>query len=72
MNNFTEGVDFYFNEQCLMVLTATYHLKRGTCCGNVCLHCPYTYENVPEPERTAILKEKKNALINNHEKNNSS
>ncbi|MGM0945821.1 MAG: DUF5522 domain-containing protein [Bacteroidota bacterium] len=33
--------DYYFNEQGLMVFTAQYHLKRGYCCGNGCLHCPY-------------------------------
>lgn len=24
-----------------MVFTATYLLKRGTCCGSGCRHCPY-------------------------------
>jgi hypothetical protein len=38
-----EGVDFYFNEAGLMVLTESYHLKRGTCCKNKCLHCPWKY-----------------------------
>lgn len=42
-----EGIDFYFNEQGLMVLTEKYHLERGRCCGNGCRHCPYNYENVP-------------------------
>ena len=23
------------------VFTETYHLKRGSCCGNDCKHCPY-------------------------------
>nr|WP_317043973.1 DUF5522 domain-containing protein [Ekhidna lutea] len=23
-----------------------YHRKRGYCCGNACLHCPYNHENV--------------------------
>ena len=23
------------------VFTKTYHLKRGSCCGNGCKHCPY-------------------------------
>jgi len=32
--------DFYF-ENGLMVLTAAYHLKRGSCCGEGCRHCPY-------------------------------
>jgi len=53
-----EGEDFYYNEQGLMVLTEKYHLEKGYCCGNGCKHCPYDYENVPEPRRSE-LKEKK-------------
>lgn len=60
-----EGVDFYFNEQGLMVLTAAYHLKRGRCCGNGCLHCPYDYENVKEPKKTQLLEARKRK--NEHE-----
>jgi len=25
-----------------LVFTASYHLKRGYCCGSGCRHCPYT------------------------------
>ena len=32
--------DYYF-EGALMVFTAAYHLKRGSCCGSGCRHCPY-------------------------------
>ncbi len=39
--------DFYF-EDGLMVFTAAYHLKRGSCCGRACRHCPYDHENVPQ------------------------
>lgn len=28
------------------VFTEYAHLKRGKCCGNVCRHCPYGWENV--------------------------
>jgi hypothetical protein len=38
-----EGVDYYFNEQGLMVFTAQYHLNRGYCCKNKCKHCPWNY-----------------------------
>lgn len=38
--------DYYFNEQGFVVFTASYHLKRGTCCGNGCLHCPFEHINV--------------------------
>ncbi|MBC7915204.1 MAG: hypothetical protein H7Y07_13885 [Pyrinomonadaceae bacterium] len=34
-------IDYYFNEQGLMVFTKEYHLKRGYCCTNGCLHCPW-------------------------------
>jgi hypothetical protein len=42
--------DFYF-EDGLMVFTAAYHLKRGSCCGKACRHCPYDHENVPQDDR---------------------
>lgn len=32
--------DYYF-EGDNMVFTASYHLKRGYCCGSGCRHCPY-------------------------------
>jgi len=54
-----EGEDFYYNEEGLMVLTEKYHLERGYCCGNGCRHCPYDYENVPEPRRAELLTKKK-------------
>lgn len=38
-----EKTDYYFNEDGLMVFTAAYHLKRGTCCKNKCKHCPWNY-----------------------------
>ncbi len=36
-----EKIDFYFNEDGLMVLTKEYLLQRGYCCSNGCKHCPY-------------------------------
>ncbi len=32
--------DFYM-EGPYLVLTAAYHLRRGTCCNSNCRHCPY-------------------------------
>ena len=32
--------DFYI-ENGKYVFTEHYHLKRGSCCGNQCRHCPY-------------------------------
>ncbi|MEQ6168157.1 MULTISPECIES: DUF5522 domain-containing protein [unclassified Ekhidna] len=40
--------DYYINKDGLMVFTEHYHLKRGYCCGNACLHCPYNHENVKQ------------------------
>ncbi|KAA5534916.1 hypothetical protein F0919_09960 [Taibaiella lutea] len=54
-----EGLDYYYNEEGKMVLTAHYLLNRGYCCGNGCRHCPYDYLQVPEPRRTALLKDRK-------------
>lgn len=50
-----EGVDFYY-EDGYMVLTEKFHLDKGYCCGNGCRHCPYAYENVPEPKRSELLQ----------------
>jgi hypothetical protein len=33
--------DFYYNKQGYKVMTESYHRRRGSCCGNGCLHCPY-------------------------------
>jgi hypothetical protein len=35
-----EPEDYYF-EGPNMVFTAAYLLKRGSCCGSGCRHCPY-------------------------------
>jgi hypothetical protein len=56
----TEGEDFYYNEQGYIVFTEKYHLEKGSCCGLGCKHCPYDYENVPEPRRSGLL-EKRNS-----------
>ncbi len=37
--------DFYY-EDGKLVLTESYHKRRGQCCGNGCRHCPY------EPKHT--------------------
>jgi len=38
-----EGIDYYINEDGNFVFTEAYHLKRGYCCKNKCLHCPWNY-----------------------------
>jgi len=35
-----EPEDYYFDGP-NMVFTVAYHLKRGSCCGSGCRHCPY-------------------------------
>ena len=57
MKELIEGIDFYFNEDGLMVLTEKYHLDRGYCCGNGCRHCPFDYDRVPEPRRSDLKRE---------------
>jgi hypothetical protein len=59
MKQLEEGIDFYFNEQGFMVLTAKYLLERGYCCGNGCRHCPYDYERVDEPRRSQLIAQRK-------------
>lgn len=59
--NLIEGIDFYYNEEGYIVLTEAYHLERGNCCGNGCKHCPYNYENVPEPRKAALLLNRQHA-----------
>lgn len=53
-----EGVDFYYSDLGYIVLTAHYHLTKGTCCGNGCLECPFDYKNVPEPRKSELLQKR--------------
>ncbi len=59
MSKLIEGVHFYLNNEGLVVLTEEYHLQRGYCCSNGCLHCPFNYENVGEPRRSVLLARRK-------------
>lgn len=54
-----EGIHYYINDDGLFVFTSAYHLEKKICCGNGCQHCPYEFENVPEPKRTELLNTKK-------------
>ena len=38
-----EGADYYINDDGLFVFTGAYHTKRGYCCQNKCLHCPWSF-----------------------------
>lgn len=44
--------DFYLDDG-RVVFTAAYHIRRGTCCGSGCRHCPYTPPHVPGGTRLA-------------------
>lgn len=48
-----EGVDYYINEDGNLVFTKEYHLKRGYCCKNKCLNCPWDYG---KPKQTKDVK----------------
>ena len=39
------NVDYYIEGE-RVIFTALAHIKRGSCCGNGCRHCPY------EPKHT--------------------
>ena len=45
-----EAGDFYLDESGRMVFTRRYHLKRGFCCKNGCLHCPWGYRKKQRAE----------------------
>lgn len=39
----------YYLEGGNMVFTAAFHLKRGSCCGSGCRHCPYGFSEAGAP-----------------------
>ncbi len=54
--NLIEGEDYYINEKGYYVFLEKYHLERGVCCGNKCLHCPYNHVNVEENKTKLNIK----------------
>jgi len=48
-----ENIDYYINKDGNFVFTKEYHLKRGYCCKNKCLHCPWDYG---KPKQAAFKK----------------
>jgi hypothetical protein len=62
----TKDKDYYLLPDGRLVFTEQYHLKRGYCCGSGCRHCPYNYEQVPEPGRSKLRVQK----INNEHSGN--
>jgi hypothetical protein len=53
-----EKEDYYYLPDGRMVFTKEYHLRRGECCGNGCVNCPYEYINVKEPKKTKLIKKR--------------
>jgi len=52
-----QGADTYVDpDSGYTVLTAGYLRRRGHCCGSGCRHCPYDYEAVSEPRRSALRR----------------
>jgi hypothetical protein len=64
MNQLVEGIHYYINDAGLVVLTEKFLLERGFCCGNGCIHCPFGFQNVPEPYRSKLQEIKKNKQLN--------
>ncbi len=49
----------YYNEGEYLVFTAAYHLKRGSCCGSGCRHCPWKatgIEGTRDQEDESLLR----------------
>ncbi len=58
-NLLTEGRDYYILADGRLVFTAEYLSRRGFCCGNGCMNCPYEYINVPAAKRNELLEQKR-------------
>ena len=41
MSHQLEKYKDYYLENDRVIFTASFHLNRGSCCGNGCRHCPY-------------------------------
>lgn len=46
-------LDYYMDGD-FLVFTSEYLLRRGTCCGNGCRHCPYRKLTSPEPLQQVV------------------
>lgn len=52
----TEGEDYYFNDEGLMVMTEAYLKKKGHCCQSGCMHCPYDFKSKVDPNIPSELQ----------------
>jgi hypothetical protein len=57
--------DYYYSDEGYLIFTEQYHKKRGYCCENGCLHCPYGFN------KTALKRkeEKENDSSKSDDKN---
>ena len=65
-NNLRENIDYNLDDLGRMVFTKEYHLKRGYCCGNNCINCPWkncSIENEID-EKNKTLKNSSKPKIN--------
>lgn len=46
-----EDEDYYINKDGNLVFTREYHLKRGYCCKNKCLNCPWDFGKPKEGQQ---------------------
>lgn len=60
-----EAIDYYINEDGNLVFTKAYHLKRGYCCKNKCLHCPWDYGKLKGKNNIATTPDKGDDNIGN-------
>ncbi|HWZ14896.1 MAG TPA: DUF5522 domain-containing protein [Mucilaginibacter sp.] len=51
-----EHIDYYINQDGNFVFTKEYHLKRGYCCKNKCLHCPWNYGKSSDKDINSLNK----------------
>ena len=54
--NKLSSTDFYYDENGYRVMTESYHVRRGSCCGNKCRHCPYNPKHVKGTTNIFISK----------------
>lgn len=60
-----QDTDLYYYENGYRVFTEKAHLKRGTCCGCKCRHCPFHPQHVKNTKTTKNMKIKIKKLHSN-------
>lgn len=58
--HFQESLNEYYLENGKIVYTPVYHIKRGSCCGSKCRHCPFNPKH--EKGTTTLQNQFKNKL----------